>query len=112
MGYDPNKDVILAEKQVQVGKQAYKIGLYQYNGGEVKAGINNIYVLKTNGEVRTKSVGRMTADVLKVFVATIQELKGQMVAVPQQIAQPQIVPVAPAPVVITPVAPPTPQFSF
>ena len=111
MAYDPNKDVILAEKQVQVGKQAYKIGLYQYNGGEIKAGINNMYVLKTTGEVRTKSVGRMTAEELKVFVATIQELKGQMVAAPQQVAQPLVMPQA-QPVVITPVAPPAPQFTF
>ena len=118
MGYDPSKDRVLAEKQVQVGKEAYKIGLYPYNGGAVKAGIINVQVLTKNGYGRVKAVGRMTAEVLKTFVSTINELKGQMVAVPQPnqayMAEPQRIPMPmppQQPTVITP-APTAPMFTF
>jgi len=62
MSYDNEKDICVEEiAQVPSSKegQTIKIGMYSYNGGEQKLGLNRCYT-KRDGTVSTGSIGRMT----------------------------------------------------
>ena len=59
--YDPKKDKTLVEKKVNFGLYDIVIGLYQYNGGDIKVGMKRI-VPTASGHPRYNSIGRMTLE--------------------------------------------------
>ena len=76
-GYDKTKDVTLGEEFIHNGM--YKVGMYQYNGGEVKIGVleQTSYKDKKTGEdvVSYKKVGRMDLESAQLIADAIVKLK-------------------------------------
>lgn len=62
MAYDQSKDkVVKAFGDIQVGEKVFAIGIFQYNGGDKKLGIQKKFT-KQNGSVTYGSMGRLTRD--------------------------------------------------
>lgn len=75
--YDPDKDIVIAERTVCEGE--YKVTLNQYDGGEKKIGILKHFLFEKNGEVVDTyggKIGRMKiADAIAVTNAVTELIK-------------------------------------
>jgi len=79
MAYDAEKDKVVKNfGEVQVEDKMFTIGIYQYNGGEKKIGIQRKFT-KRDGSVSYGPMGRLTRyeaiAIREVFITTLSDLE-------------------------------------
>jgi hypothetical protein len=79
-GYDKEKDKLIAEEIIHNGM--YKVGLYQYNGGEPKIGVleETSYKDRKTGQdvISYKKVGRVDVETAQLIAQAIINLKDKV----------------------------------
>ena len=110
VGYNKDLDIELVGKEVQLGNDAIRVSLNQYNGGQVKIWARTMHVHKGTGNVYNKNITRMTPEVLSLLYNTVQEIIADLNKITQPIAQPVAQPVVQvAQPVVQPIAQPVAQ---
>lgn len=72
--YDPNLDVAIFTKEVEVGDSKIILSVHSYNQGEKKLQLGRANKSKEDGSWQFAKLGRMKKEEVKAFVSVIQEV--------------------------------------